>query len=119
MSPAPRNVPLGDLRFEVAKAGREPLLVWQPSNAEGLGEGAQVVEMACNGLIVAGDIKVSFYVREAKHKLVHFWFNTKFVANNSLTLRMPDLDDASKDKVLDFFCSNNLNFIFFFFFTRK
>jgi hypothetical protein len=101
MSPAPRNIPLGDLRFDVSKAGRDALLTWQPTGAEGLGEAARVVEMSCDALVVAGDVKVAFYVREAKHKLVHFWFNTRFVTNNQLTLRLADLDDASKDKVID------------------
>ena len=97
LSPAPLGVAMRDLRFVIAK-NKNPLLTWQPEDAEGLGEGAQRVDLDCGRLRVAGDIKVTFFVREQKNKLLHFWINTSFVRSTKLVLFQPDIDDAHKDK---------------------
>jgi hypothetical protein len=97
LSPAPIGVAMRDLRFVVAK-NKNPLLTWQPEDADGLGDGAQRVDLDCGGVRVAGDIKVTFFVREQKNKLLHFWFNTSFVRSAKLVLYQADIDDAAKDK---------------------
>jgi hypothetical protein len=97
LSPAPIGVAMRDLRFTVAK-NKNTLLTWQPEDAEGLGDGAQRVDLDCGGVRVAGDIKVNFFVREQKNKLLHFWFNTSFVRSAKLVLYQADIDDAAKDK---------------------
>lgn len=56
--------------LQIAKNGSEPLLTWRPSDADGLPEGADQVVLNCGRLEVAGDIKVSFYVKEPKNKLL-------------------------------------------------
>jgi hypothetical protein len=77
--------------------------------------------------VLSGDIKVVFYVRDAKKKILQFWFNTmvfsiftlafclggtrfiltneqkhciffQFVRRSSLILRLADLDGANKNK---------------------
>lgn len=70
------------------KGGTTPLLTWQPTDADGLGKGVNSVAMQCGNLAIAGDIKVVFYVRDATHKLLQFWFNTAFVRQSTLVLRL-------------------------------
>ena len=53
------------------------------------------VDIACNGTVVWGDVKVVI-TKKDQSKVCHFWFNTFLAQQPSLTVLKAEIDDAER-----------------------